>query len=144
MPMQTRNFADSAVTAAKMAADGLTGVKTATVADANTVGGIPVVYRVKATALTGDVDVVVAEKIRVSHVVTVNAGGAGGAGDTITVKNGATAITDAIDCNKADKVVTRVGTINDAQHEIAAAGTLRVTGASAVTADVYIYAFRVA
>src|SRR3990172_5419373 len=101
MTVKTRNIADSAVTPAKVAAGGLTGVKVATVADANTVGGIPVVYRV--TSTVGTVAVVVAEKIRVSHVVTVNAGGAGGAGDTITVKNGPTAITDAIDCNKADK-----------------------------------------
>lgn len=126
-----------------LAADAQTGANVATVANVNTTGGIPVLYRITATALTGDVDVTVAEKIRVLDVWCV-ATAAGGASDTITVKNGSTAITDAMDLNVADKVLVRAGTIDDAQHEIAAAGTLKVTGASAATCEVYVLAIRVA
>jgi hypothetical protein len=126
-----------------LAADAQTGANMATVADVNTVGGVTLLYRIAASALTGDVDVVVAEKIRVIDVWCV-ATAAGGASDTIIVKNGSTAITNAIDMNVSDKVVVRAGTIDDAQHEIAAAGTLKVSGASAVTCEVYVLAVRVA
>jgi hypothetical protein len=126
-----------------LAADAQTGANVATLADVATDGGIPVVFRIDATALTGDVDVTVAYKIRVIDVVCV-ASAAGGASDTITVKNGATAITNAMDLNVSDKVVVRAGTIDDAAHEIDSAGTLRVSGASAATAIVYVYAIRVA
>jgi hypothetical protein len=118
--------------------------KVATVADANVVGGIPVEYRVTATALTGDVDVTITYKTRVTDVYAIQVGGAGGAGDTITVKNGATAITDALDLNVADGTRVNATTYDDAQWEIAAAGTLRVTGASGVTAEVVIRGLRVA
>lgn len=126
-----------------LAADAQTGANVATVADVNTTGGIPVLYRIDCAALTGDVDVVVAEKIRVIDVWAV-ATAAGGASDTIIVKNGSTAITDTMDLNVSDKVVVRALTIDDAQHEIAAAGTLKVSGASAATCVVYVLAIRVA
>jgi hypothetical protein len=115
----------------------------AEVANVNTVGGITLLYRITATALTGDVDVTVAERIRVLDVWCV-ATAAGGASDTIIVKNGTTAITDAMDLNVSDKVIVRALTIDDAQHEIAAAGTLKVSGASAATCEVYVLAIRVA
>ncbi len=123
--------------------DAFDAAKLANVANANVVGGVTVVHRITATNLSADVDVVVSHKIRVLDVWAV-ATAAGGAGDTITVKNGATAITDAVDLNVGDKVVKRASTIDAAQHEIAAGGTLRVTGASAVNAEVYVLALRVA
>lgn len=126
-----------------LAADEQTAGNVATVANVNTDGGIPVLYRITASALTGDVDVTVEHKIRVLDVWCV-ATAAGGASDTIIVKNGTTAITDAIDMNVSDKVVKRAGTIDDAQHEIDASGTLKVSGASAVTCEVYVLAIRVA
>jgi hypothetical protein len=98
---------------------------------------LPIVHRITATALTGDVDVAIARRSLFLDAWCV-AVGAGGAADTITVKNGSTAITDAIDMNVSDKVIVRAGTIDDAQHEIAAGGTLRVSGASAVTCEVYV------
>lgn len=126
-----------------LAADAQTGANMATVANVNTVGGVTLLYRITASALTGDVDVTVAEKIRVLDVWCV-ATAAGGASDTIIVKNGTTAITDAMDLNVSDKVIARAGTIDDAAHEIDADGTLRVSGASAVTCEVYVLAIRVA
>jgi hypothetical protein len=76
---------------------------------------------------TADIDVVVTRKFEVLDVIVQKQAGAGGGSDTITVKNGATAITDAVDINIADKVVKRAATIDDAQSVIAAGGTLRVT-----------------
>lgn len=126
-----------------LAADEQDAGNVAEVANVNVVGGLPILYRVTASALTGDVDVTLTYKSRVIDVWCV-ATAAGGASDTIIVKNGTTAITNAIDMNVSDKVVVRAGTIDDAQHEIAAAGTLRVSGASAVTCEVYVLAIRVA
>ena len=66
-------------------------------------------------------------KLRVVDVKAVKIGGNGGASNTITVKNGSDAITDALDMDVVDKTEVRSGTIDDANHEIAAVGTLRVT-----------------
>ena len=53
-------------------------------------------------------------------------------GGTITVKNGSTAITDAIIC-ATDKAIVRAGTIDDAQNSITTASTL--TAITAATGD---------
>lgn len=83
--------------------------------------GIPVVT---SGSVTADFDVTLQEKFEVVDV-TVRKDGAGAA-NTCTVKNGATAITDAI-AAATDKAVTRAGTIDTASNVIAAGGTLRVT-----------------
>jgi hypothetical protein len=108
----------------------LVGTQAAVVAEGNVIGGIPVVHIVDVPdAATGDVDVTLTHKTRVLDVEVVKTGGAGAASNTITVKNGATAITNDLDMNVADKTVVRAGTIDDAQWDIAAAGTLRVSRA---------------
>jgi hypothetical protein len=84
---------------------------------------------------TGDVDVVVAEKIEVLDVTLFKTAGAGGASDTITVKNTAAVITNAISINIADQVTARAGTIDDASNVISAGGTLRVTRTKASGAN---------
>ncbi len=132
-----------AITQAKITAAALDGTVAKVVANVNIIGGLPVIHRITATLLTGDVDVVLTHKTRILDVQCVSVG-AGGAADTITVKNGATAITDAIDMNVADKAVKRAGTIDTAQWDIAAAGTLRISGASAVNCEVIVYGIRVA
>lgn len=159
----TSRIADSAVTTAKIAADAVTQAKIAddavglaqvedatldgtvakVVANVNVIGGLPVLHRVTCTALSGDVDVTLTHKTRVVDVWAV-ATALGGVGDTVTVKNGANAISNALDLNVADTTVVRAGTLDDAQWDVAAAGTLRVTGASAVNAEVYIWGIRVA
>lgn len=69
---------------------------------------------------------------------------AGGASDTATVKavavDGTTerSITDAMDLNKSDKVVTRAGTLDDASWNVLTGEYLRVETASDATAKVYI------
>lgn len=142
-PLGLATTTAGAVAAAQIAANSLNGTQAANVADVNVIGGEVLIHRIAAAALTGDVDVVLTHKSRVVDVWCV-ATAAGGAADTITVKNGANAITDAIDLNVSDKVIVRAATIDDAQHEIAAGGTLRVSGASGVTAVVYVMVIRVA
>ena len=134
-----------AVTQAKIAPNSLDSTVAGNVADINTEGGIVVLHRINAVALTGNVDVVLTHKTRVVDAWAIQTA-AGGAGDTIQFLNGATAITNALDLNVAEQTVVRATTIenNLGAHEIAAGGTLRVTGASAVTAICYVLGIRVA
>lgn len=126
-----------------LAAQVANGTNVKNTANVNVIGGIPVIHRITAAALTGDIDVVLTHKTRILDVQCV-AVGAGGAADTIIVKNVATAITDAIDMNVADKAVKRAGTIDTAQWDIAAGAIMRISGASAVTCEVIVYGIRVA
>ena len=66
----------------------------------------------------------------------------GGASDTVTVGDGTTDITDAMDLNVADTTVVRAGTINDAVHDIAKGGTLEIATASGAVALVYVLCVR--
>jgi hypothetical protein len=79
-----------------------------------------------ADAATADYDIVCTHKIEITDVVVIKTGAAGVA-VTAQVKNGGTAITDAMDIAVADKTIVRPATIDDAQNVIAAAGTLRVS-----------------
>lgn len=116
------------------------------VADANTVAGIPVLHRINVAAgANGDTDVVLKNKTRVIDAWVVLTG-AGVTSAVLTVKNGANAITDGIAASGADTTIDRAATIDDAQHEIAAGGTLRVTGSGGATqpaATVYVLGVRV-
>lgn len=75
-------------------------------------------------AATADYDIVVDGKFEVVDVIVRKDGA--GAGNTVQIKNGATAITDAI-AAAVDKAVTRAGTIDTASNVVAAGGTLRCT-----------------
>lgn len=126
----------------------LAGTKVATVADANVIGGIPVIHRIDIPdAATGDVDVVLTHKTRVINAWAVKTGANGGAANTVQVKNGSNAITDAMSININDTLIVRAASIDDAQHEIAAAGTLKVTRTKAggnAACIVYVQGLRVA
>lgn len=139
--------AADAINAEKLKPATLTGEKAAVVAESNTVPGMLLVHHILADQAGGaDKDVVVVHKVLVLDVIVQNKA-AGGAGDTITVKNGATAITDDIDTNKADKLITRAASIDDAASAIAALGTLRVSkanGANDANCDVFVVCMRVA
>lgn len=123
----------------------LDGQNTKPVGDRPAEGGIPILFRITTTTAAGTFDTLVKDKIRVIDAWAVKTTAAGGAGAVITVQNGATAITDAMDANIADQAIVRAGTINDAQHDVAAAGTLRVVTASGTdhAAEVYVLAIRV-
>ncbi len=64
------------------------------------------------------------EKLRLVDCWFVKTGGAGGGAVTLTVRNGTNAITDAIDVNDADKVISVPTTIDDVYWEIAIGGTV--------------------
>lgn len=86
---------------------------------------------------TGDVDLIPAVKFEVTSIEVVKTGAAGGAADTITVKKTATAITDAMSINVADKIVVRPATIDDAETVFnGTTDTLRVTRTKASAANV--------
>lgn len=113
------------------------GTQVATVANANVIGGVPVVHRIAISDdATGDVDTVLTHKTMITDILVLKTGGAGDAGDTIQVKNAATAITDAMSINVADKIIVRPSTIDDAQQTIAAGGTLKITRTKASAANV--------
>jgi hypothetical protein len=125
----------------------LDGVDVRTVASANVVGGIPVVHIVPiANAASGDTNVTLMHKTRVTGARVVLTA-TGNAGNTYTIKNAGNAITDAITPGATDTTVSDAATIDDAHHEIAAGGTLRVShvraGGSAA-AVCYVYGVRVA
>jgi len=60
---------------------------------------------------------------------------------TIRVDNGSTAISDAITC-ATDTNVTRLGTVDDAQYEIAKGGSVKLTGANSAKGEIYILCVR--
>jgi hypothetical protein len=101
-----------------------------TYANNGTLAGMPVIYTFAVPdAATSDIDIVVNDKIEVLDVICRKDSGAG-AGNTMQIKNGATAISDAIAC-AVDKTITRAGTIDVASNTIAAGGTLRLTATKA-------------
>ena len=124
-------------------------VSVPTVASASVVGGLPLVFPLTVSSgADGDQDITVTPKIRVIKAWLVMKG-AGTAGSTVTVKNGATAITEVLDVSAAlDKAVVDFTSIDDAQMDIAAAGTLRIshasTGADFPGAELYVQALHVA
>ena len=126
----------------------LVGTELAVVANANVIGGIPVIHRILIADGAADTDVVLTHKTRVIDVWAVKTAAAGAAGDNITIKNVGNAITDAIDIGTpaADKVLVRAGTIDDANHEVAAGAILRVTAAHNTNnaCIVYVLGIRVA
>lgn len=130
----------------------LNGAKIANVATANVIGGIEVIHMLTvADGATADIDITLTHKTRITDVWLVKTGAAGHASeDTITVKNAADAITDAIAVGAADKAIKRASTIDDAYWEIAAAGTLRITrtkgagGGNNVACTVFVRGLRVA
>jgi len=99
---------------------------------------------------TGDVDFTTPAgvKIRVTDVHLEKTTAAGGGAGTIQVKNGASVISNAMSIDIADTTIARATTIDDAAHEIAAGGTLRVTRTRTASTDesciVYVSGVRVA
>lgn len=116
------------------------------VANANIIGGIPVIHRILIPDGAGDTNVVLTHKTRVIDMWAQKTAADGGASDTVQLKNGSDAITDALDMNVVDKTLVRAGTIDDSKAEIAAAGTLKVTAATGTNnaCIVYVLGVRVA
>ena len=96
--------------------------------DGEDFGFIPVMMRIDtATGGTNSVSLTMESKFTVidAHAVLK---AAGTTSDTYQVFNGSNAISDAVDISAAaDTDIVRIGKINDANMEIAAGGTLKVT-----------------
>lgn len=141
------DFLGGSIVLSDLVAAILDGTATKVVADDNVIGGIPVIHRIDlAAGALADTDVTLTHKTRVIDAWLILRG-AGVATTTLQVKNGANAITDAMAASGSDKALVRAATIDDAYHEIAAAGTLRVTSATGATqpdATVYVLGIRVA
>lgn len=74
--------------------------------------------------------------IRVIDAWLVKTTAAGGGVGTVQLQTaGGVAISDAMSINVADEAITRAGSISDATHNIAAAGTLRVRRTRTASAD---------
>ena len=140
------SIAAGEVALAELVAASLDGTAAKVVANANVIGGIPVIHQVQITAgALGNTDVVLTHKTRVVNAWLVLRG-AGVATTTLQVKNGASAITDAMAASGSDQAIVRAASIDDAQYDIAAGGTLRVTSATGATqpdATVFVLGYRV-
>ena len=129
---------------------GLTGQKAAVLADVAVIGGLPVLHRIDVAAgTTGTAaSVTLTYKTRICEVWLVKTGAAGGGAGTISVGYAANLITNAMSIDVADQTVVRAGTIDDAYHDIAAAGELRVvrtrTASTSEACTVYVLGVRVA
>jgi len=142
------SLAAGEIALADIAAASLDGTIAKVVAGSNVIGGIPVLHRVTVPG-TGKaaINVTLTHQERVVDAWLVLTG-AGVTGGNVTVGNAANAITDAMAATGSDTAIVRAGTIDNAYHEIAAAGTLRITpeatGADAAPCEVYVLAIRVA
>jgi hypothetical protein len=144
----TGTDAKQGITVAVEAAS-LSGTQVAVNAAANVIGSVPVIHRIAVPAgTTGDVDVTLTHKTLVIDAWLYKTTAAGGGAGTITVKNAANAITDAMSININDQAIARATTINDANNEIAAGGTLRITRTRTASTDetcvVFVKGLRVA
>ena len=105
--------------------------------DGEDFGYIPVQLKVvTAAGASNTVALTIDRAFTVTDVMARNTGGAGSSSDTLQLKNGSTAISDALDMNIADNLIARAASIDDAQHEIAAGGTLNVTATDGGGSDV--------
>lgn len=125
----------------------LDGVNVANSPNVGVVGSIELIHRIDlAAGANADTDVILTHKERVIDAWTVLRG-AGVASCVLTVKNGTNAICGTMAASGSDQALVRTATIDDANYEIAAGGTLRVTssgGASQPTCTVYVKTIRVA
>jgi len=136
--IETAKIKDENVTEAKIAPASLTGLVAKAVADSNAIGGLPVIHRLAAAAgANADHDITLTHKERVIDAWIVLTG-AGVTSSVITIKNTANAITDAMAASGSDQALVRAATIDDAYHEIAAGGKLRVTTSGGSTAPAFV------
>lgn len=120
----------------------LTGADVAVTPEGASTPGIPVALWVSiADGATGNVDVLVDKKIGILDVWLVKRLAAGGAGDTLELRDvNDNGITDAMSLNVADRAVVRAGQLNDAFLVVPAGGTLRFRRTKASAANAACYA----
>lgn len=145
MPIQNKNIQPNITGDSYAGLDSLI-TKSVKSADPNPTAGFKHTYLVSfADGATESKTIVLPAKggkCKVIDVTVIKTAGAGGASDTIQVFAGATAVTDAIDMNVADKTVKRAATIDDAAYTFADAATITVTktkaSANNMACEVYV------
>lgn len=149
----TTQLAAGGVTEAKLqpgaAGAGITGLATKFVADANVIGGIPVIHRIAIADASGNTDVVFTHKTKILKAWFKNLGiAAHNTDDTLRLTSGTgtnyiTAVTPKTNVVNA---VINFATLIETYDTIAASGTLRVTAVkdTNAAAEVYILGIRVA
>jgi len=112
--------------------------------DGEDFGFIPVMLRLQTAAnATNSVSLTMERKFTVVDAHAILIGADGTTSDTYQVFNGSNAITDVVSIASADdRDIVRAGEINDANMEIAAGGTLKVTATDGGSTDIpalYVY-----
>ena len=136
------------VTEAMVSPNTLTGLVLANVANANVIGGIPVVHMFSiANAASADYDITLTHKTKILYCIVVKTSTTAGANaNTVQIKSTASAITDAISINgAADQTIKLPATIDDSTQTIAAGGILRcsiVRAGGDAAVDVYVIGVR--
>jgi hypothetical protein len=131
------------ITSAKMnlKLETVNGSDIVTVADANVIGGVPVVHRIAIADAAGNTDLVLTNKTKIIEAWAIKAGNNGGAGDTVKLYNltDTTDITDAMVLNINDKLIVRAISIDDAHDTIAAGNTLRIITAKVTHCNCVVF-----
>lgn len=126
----------------------VTGAKVANVANANVIGGVPVVFRADLANASGDVDITSTHKVRILDAFVHVRGTNGANANTVQIFNGSNALSDAMALqNKSSGDMVRAASMVVAQQDVAATGTIKITSTKAggdCTATIYITAIRVA
>lgn len=99
---------------------------TANFVSAGTIAAIDGVFVIPVADASANVDVIVTQKVKIVDFWFVSTGIAAAAGDTVTLQNGATPITNAVSKTTTAKALVRPTTFDDTQCVIAAGGTLRI------------------
>lgn len=120
---------------------GLTSYNMKEIADSDVVAALDGDFSIDVAdgAGTRNIDIVPKHKVRVFDAIVTKQAGAGGASDTLQLRNGTTnAITNAMSINVADNTVVRAGTVDDAYQDVdpAAGGFIRVQVVKASAANV--------
>lgn len=139
-------LADGSVTATKIGTGAVTSTKLAdqavvpnALANVAATGiGCEFVVSMTIPDSAGDVDVTIPVKAEVIAVTAIKRTSLGQNGDQVTIKNGASAITNAISLNLADNATTGATSIDDATSTISANGTLRATSAKATNCSALV------
>lgn len=108
--------------------------------DASVVGTPEVIISIAVADASANTDVILTKKMRVIGASGLNTGIAAHASlDTWQVKNGATAITDAVAKTATVNAIKAIATIDPAAADIAAGGTLRIAAVKNTNAAVTVY-----
>jgi len=123
----------------------IAGALMSVVADGNVLGGIPVVHVIDIGATAGSNAITLTEKTEFFFFVAIKTDEDGLAGCTLTIKNGANAITNAAtwDNTTADKAIVSFSSIDDGFSAVAAAGSLDAVTAGNNQARGLLFAFGV-